>query len=929
MDSNDFSTIWTRFHEELEARQRRLCAEIEASWNSLHSILQKQVDKITGLEWDNSPEGKLSSIQRLAKTQGSTFLLEPLHSLKKSRPLERVLSAIDEYQSGIEDILRILPNSVAVSRKDRRSCLDWEGKPLRRFLLRIGRKSISFNLRAIVSQALLEHSTRRAKCDGQMQLLLSRTALCLIIPWQFLRNEELNYLSHNSSTRHVIPDADKEWLRSVAAFKVTGSRRLAAYSRWKEALPGLLASALIAGDRGISTKHSNHLRERWQKHFRFWANQQRAIVAQFEMESSCVQLLDKATDISTDALASVDEEHTQLLLELDKVSQWLENWPLNHADAPFPPPEVRLVSAQDRVGEWKRRLEASGRRALPISIEAIDLKRSLPGRRTRSRSIAAEIRFIKSLSDIGRRIALVGFSEVENGHRSIIREIERAREVVSYSIEVGKSESDSEQGRQVLKDGVANALSLLSYQKGIIADYHPEVESRLSEALASTFFQFHTRMEENKLGLFKLQVRQKGLNAVRAAMETMYANLKNGFRWIAEHISKFNKGILIKLGWSPPSTIALDPVVRREYLGELLRLKAGPRELPAIYKRLFRLAPVEDQRFLVGREAEMTAAAQARAFWEEGRSVAILVAGARGSGKTSFLNCACSAVFSDLPVVSGQFRERITTATGMRTFLSSFLDVSVADLRHLLQSEKRLIVLEEVERTFIRRIGGFDGLRTLLNIISATSKHTLWILSLNEVALRYLTKIVGMEEYFSHRINAMAVPPAHLRNAILLRHNLSGLRLHFAEPPVRNSGIRKIRDLFGLEKDAEQTYFESLYRQSEGIFRSAFELWQQSVDRVEGGVLYMLSPPNPASEGLMRRLTLEDSFIMKAILQHGSLTSDEISLIFDYSPERSSSCIEKLVAREIVEPDPVSPGFRVRPEAGRIVREALYRQNLL
>jgi hypothetical protein len=351
--------------------------------------------------------------------------------------------------------------------------------------------------------------------------------------------------------------------------------------------------------------------------------------------------------------------------------------------------------------------------------------------------------------------------------------------------------------------------------------------------------------------------------------------------------------------------------------------------LPAIYKRLFRLAPVEDRRFLVGRESEMAAAAQARTLWEKGRSVAILVAGARGSGKTSYLNCARTAVFGDLPVVSGQFNERIATAPGMRSFLSSLLQIDDEDLDRELKSMKRLIVLEEVERTFLRRVGGFQGLRALLDLISATSRNTLWVLSLNETALRYLARVVGMEQYFSHRINAMAVAPQHLRNAILLRHNLSGLRLHFAESASLLSPNKKMRRLFGFEKDAEEQFFETLYRQSEGIFRSAFELWQQSVDRVEGGVLYMLNPANPSYEEMISRLTREDSFILQAILQHGSLTPEEISLIFDISLEKSTSRIEKLTAWEIIETDPDCPGFRVQPEAGRFVRAALFRQNLL
>jgi hypothetical protein len=929
MDTSDFPEIWKRFTGELDARRQRLYSEIDASWNILHSILQKHSDKISGEEWYSPPADSLASILNLAKTRSSILLFEPLALLKKARPLERALNAIDSYQSDIEDILRLLPDSIIVSRKDLLSSLDWKGKPVRRLILHFGKKPLQFNIRKVVRRVLLEHSAQRVTRDGQMLLLLLRATLSLLIPWQFVRNDALKTHEGNQDNLQACAEARSNWLQMIMSFDNEGALYLAAYGNWWPRLSGCLASALFSGDGRLSDRRNDRAIERWQNCFRYWSGKQRVLGAQLSLESSAARLLEKAIGIAHESLASVNEEHAQLLSELDKASKWLGNWQSGDSGAPFPSPEAHLVSSEDRVLEWVRRLETAGRAALPAHIELVNLKQALPGRRKQWRSIATESYFSKSLSDIGRRIALTGFGEAEEGHRAIVREIERAREVAAYSFEVGKSEGETEESRQVVRDGIANALSLLAYQKKTIADSKPFVERRLTEALGSVFLEFHLRMEESRLGLFKLLARQKGRQAIHTGTEATLSRITAALRWLSDRLERLNKFILAWLGWSPPSTIAVEPVVRREYLGEVLNLKAGPRELPAIYKRLFRLAPVEDQRFLVGREAEMAATAEARAFWEEGRSVAILVAGARGSGKTSFLNCARSAVFGDLPVVSGQFRERMTTAAGMRSFLSSLLQVDVAELDHQLKSEKRLIILEEAERTFVRCIGGFSGLRTLLNLISETSRHTLWILSLNETALLYLTRIVAMEEYFSHRINAMAVPPEHLRNAILLRHNLSGLRLHFEELSSLNSRSKKIRDLLRLEKDTEGVYFDSLYRQSEGIFRSAFELWQQSVDRVEGGVLYMLNPPNPSYDEMISRWTTDDAFLLQAILQHGSLTPEEIALIFDYSLERSRSRIGKLIAWEILEPDPNNPGFRIRPEAGRIVREALYRQNLI
>ena len=71
--------------------------------------------------------------------------------------------------------------------------------------------------------------------------------------------------------------------------------------------------------------------------------------------------------------------------------------------------------------------------------------------------------------------------------------------------------------------------------------------------------------------------------------------------------------ILLNIGWETPPTAAIVPVVTSGYLDQVLDLQRKPADLPMIYRRLFRLAPVEEARFLVGREAEMGALGHARA----------------------------------------------------------------------------------------------------------------------------------------------------------------------------------------------------------------------------------------------------------------------------------------------------------------------------
>src|SRR6185295_11568565 len=93
--------------------------------------------------------------------------------------------------------------------------------------------------------------------------------------------------------------------------------------------------------------------------------------------------------------------------------------------------------------------------------------------------------------------------------------------------------------------------------------------------------------------------------------------------------STFDWG-LVTLGWVPPPTRKVQPVEERARLSRILEIQLGARDLPALYRRLFRIEPVEDARFLIGRDAELAGLSRALDRWRTGTGAAILIVGDRG-----------------------------------------------------------------------------------------------------------------------------------------------------------------------------------------------------------------------------------------------------------------------------------------------------------
>ena len=159
-------------------------------------------------------------------------------------------------------------------------------------------------------------------------------------------------------------------------------------------------------------------------------------------------------------------------------------------------------------------------------------------------------------------------------------------------------------------------------------------------------------------------------------------------------------------------------------------------------------------------------------------------------------------------------------------------------------------------------------------------------------------------------------------------HRLSGLRIEFAPRQAGDPKLSRIKHWIGLEDSPQKMFFDSLFQQSEGIFRSAFELWLSSIERVEGDTLRIRQPFDPSFNRFRSELAQEDHFTLQVIQEHGSLTEDELAELL-YEPFAASrGRMERLSALGLVERDPDHPGLRVRPEAQRFVNDLLRRANL-
>jgi hypothetical protein len=834
---------------------------------------------------------------------------------------------MERQDSDAQDLLGRLPESLPASGEEiALAIVPYGVSPLYLHLLRYHKKPRDIEVRQVLARHLSRRSASRLRLDGVYSLLLCQVLLHVLQPWQDLRRAAFAALSGVPVGSERFEDQRRRWFAGTERLLGEAEEIFRRYEGWRnESEQALVRSVATSAFKRRRAAERDPFRERC---LRYWSRQRRAVSALLKLEVDLAQLAQDANRLSSGFVSSVDQEHQALAGELDSVIQWLSNCQGRGPTGAFPAAAAVVAAAEERAAEWMQGVAALGAKRLAPRIETSDPRHPLPPRRSPWRILRPEHVFLDALRQHGERSVLDGFRESTAAHQAVLRDIERAREVVNYSLEVARN--DPKSSGQIAAEGLANALSLTSYQRRVLSDPHSIVERRLVEAIVTTLQATYTRLEQSRLGLLTALAQQTVLDAAQQAGSLLARTITSAGGRLGRGTARAYHRTLLRIGWETPPVALASPVVTRSYLGDVLNLSSRHGDLPMIYRRLFRLAPVEEPRFLVGRHAEMAALAHAKSLWESGRTVSVIVVGARGSGKTSLLNCAVAGPLHDEQIVRSQFGERIADAAGMRRFLSAVLEAGdPAELVAFLARQKGIVILEELERTFLRSVNGFEGLKEFLRIVSATAPGILWIVSLNQHAYNYLDAAVGLGQCFSHRINAMAVPPEDLKAAILLRHNLSGLRLEYPAPAPSGPHLGLVGDVFGLRRQAQEVFFDSLYRHSEGVFRTAFEMWQEHIERVEGGVVFLRSPAEPAYEALISDLALDDALCLQAVLQHGSLTEQEHSAVFGCGLKDSRARIERLLSLEVLEHEPQSTGFRVRPEAQRVVHVALHRLNLI
>lgn len=369
---------------------------------------------------------------------------------------------------------------------------------------------------------------------------------------------------------------------------------------------------------------------------------------------------------------------------------------------------------------------------------------------------------------------------------------------------------------------------------------------------------------------------------------------------------------LVRMGKSAVGGPLADETALQETVEALSTVDAALDDLPLVYRRLFSFRPVMDPDLLVGRDDDLRALQRHADQWMRGLPNAFVLTGAAGSGLTSVCNVLRKTTFRRARVHTLELTERVSdaetfaeqmaTALGMRSAPPDgwTLDAVADRLLDQPSSERfRVCILEHLENTFLRTVGGTALVRRLLAFLSETDSRVLWIVTCSTAGWQVIEKC---EPSAAELVTVHALDPFdrdELESLIMTRHRRSGLRLVFEAPdttvnPILARRLQSAKDDARRQALLRDDYFDRLHGYCGQNVMLALFYWFRSVHLDADAATLCVRPVRPIRFDAIERFSLQLAFALKALLEHATLTVDELAEVLQTSPATSRSMLETL-----------------------------------
>ena len=236
------------------------------------------------------------------------------------------------------------------------------------------------------------------------------------------------------------------------------------------------------------------------------------------------------------------------------------------------------------------------------------------------------------------------------------------------------------------------------------------------------------------------------------------------------------------------------------------------------------------------------------------------------------------------------------------------------------------IVVEEAHLSFLRRVGGLEGVSTLLEILGRTHDRHFWVVTFHLPAWYYLSRLGGLLKVhiFQHRLELPPMPEGALRELLVRRTEEAGYTLDYLRL-VRRGTLSG--DALGELEHSTTAFYRVLREASYGNPSIAAELWRDCVHADPAKKMLYVRMAPALSEGRIEDLGEAELFTLAALRMQGGLTEKELVQVNNMRPGAVRASLQILRARDLIERN--ERGFRVRARQQATVTRTLQYRHFL
>ncbi len=306
-------------------------------------------------------------------------------------------------------------------------------------------------------------------------------------------------------------------------------------------------------------------------------------------------------------------------------------------------------------------------------------------------------------------------------------------------------------------------------------------------------------------------------------------------------------------------------------------------KLPFIYQRLFRSETLNNEDLFVGRDHALTTLNIAFETWKKERFSTVIISGERGAGKTSLIHYFINSVQKGTKTLILSPVHTTYTPMQLFDFLNNFFSKQLFTIQdwadYLNASGKKIIVLENIQYLYYRKINGFEALHLISELIYLTHKSVFWVFTCSKYTYQYLDKSIQISEQFSSHIEMDDIDQDTMTNALTKRHKMSGYDLFFEEPPKEYLSKKFLKSSAeDKQKMLKDEFYKDINKIAKSNFKIAFMYWLRSTTDVRESMIHMRSLKN-IDLSFLEKLAPVKLFVLNTILLHEKLKTKDIITI--------------------------------------------------